>query len=44
MIINDADHDVEELVPEDLPGENPETISYIIGQVSLSKTGNKSSP
>lgn len=39
MVINDADHDVEELVPEDLPDETPETVRYLIGQLSLNRTG-----
>jgi hypothetical protein len=39
MVINDADHDVEELVPEDLPDETPETVRYLIGQIGLNKIG-----
>ncbi|KAH7353892.1 FAD linked oxidase [Plectosphaerella cucumerina] len=34
-VINDADHDVEELLPEDLPDETPETVRYIIAQMQL---------
>ncbi|KAG5775603.1 hypothetical protein H9Q73_010731 [Fusarium xylarioides] len=37
MVINDEDHDVEELVEEDFPEEAPETVQYIISQVKLSK-------
>jgi hypothetical protein len=37
MIINDNDHDVEELVEEDFPEEAPETVQYMISQVKLSK-------
>lgn len=39
MVINDADHDVEELVPEDMPDESQETILYLIGQLELNKKG-----
>ena len=39
MVINDADFDVEELVPEDIPDEDPETVRYLIGQMSLNMTG-----
>lgn len=39
MVINDADHDVEELVMEDLTDETPETAQYIISQMELSKAG-----
>jgi hypothetical protein len=38
-VINDADHDVEELLPEDLPDETPETVRYIIAQVQLCRLG-----
>jgi hypothetical protein len=37
MVINDEDHDVEELIEEDFPEEAPETVQYIISQVKLSK-------
>ncbi|KAF5651869.1 d-lactate dehydrogenase (cytochrome) [Fusarium sp. NRRL 25303] len=37
MVINDQDHDVEELVEEDFAEEAPETVHYIISQVKLSK-------
>lgn len=39
MVINDLDHDVEELVMEDLPDESPQTAQYIISQMELNKTG-----
>ena len=39
MVINDLDHDVEELVLEDLPDETPETAHYIIQQMELNKAG-----
>lgn len=39
MVINDLDHDVEDLVAEDLPGESPETVQYIISQMELNKAG-----
>lgn len=39
MVINDLDHDVEELVIEDLPDETPETAQYIISQMKLNKAG-----
>lgn len=42
MVINDLDHDVEELVAEDLPDESPETAQYIILQMELNKAGKKS--
>ncbi|KAI8653714.1 FAD-binding PCMH-type domain-containing protein [Fusarium sp. Ph1] len=38
MVINDLDHDVEELVMEDLSDETPETARYIISQMELNKT------
>ncbi|KAG7419140.1 Cutinase transcription factor 1 alpha [Fusarium oxysporum f. sp. rapae] len=37
MVINDEDHDVEELADDDFPEETPETAQYIIAQVKLSK-------
>ncbi|KAF5548519.1 d-lactate dehydrogenase (cytochrome) [Fusarium napiforme] len=37
MVINDEDHDVEELVEEDFPNEALERVQYIISQVKLSK-------
>ncbi|KAI1053265.1 hypothetical protein LB506_012308 [Fusarium annulatum] len=37
MVINDQDHDVEELVDQDFTEEAPETVQYIISQVKLSK-------
>ncbi|KAF4415227.1 Cutinase transcription factor 1 beta [Fusarium acutatum] len=37
MVINDEDHDVEELIEEDFPEEAPETVQYIVSQVKLSK-------
>ncbi|KAF4955661.1 hypothetical protein FGADI_4354 [Fusarium gaditjirri] len=37
MVINDMDHDVEELVKEDFPEEGVETVQYIISQVQLSR-------
>lgn len=43
MVINDADHNVEELVPEDLSDEPLETVRYLIGQIGLNKIG-KSTP
>lgn len=39
MVINDLDHDVEELVMDDLSDETPETARYIISQMELNKTG-----
>jgi hypothetical protein len=41
MVINDLDHDVEELVMEDLSDETPETARYIISQMELNKTGTR---
>ncbi|RSL78711.1 hypothetical protein CEP51_007952 [Fusarium floridanum] len=38
MVINDLDHDVEELVMADLSDETPETARYIISQMELNKT------
>ncbi|KAF9766003.1 hypothetical protein IL306_001624 [Fusarium sp. DS 682] len=38
MVINDQDHDVEELNEDDFPEENLETVQYIIAQMKLSKT------
>ncbi|KAL2674278.1 hypothetical protein Neosp_012729 [[Neocosmospora] mangrovei] len=38
MVINDLDHDVEELVMDDLSDETPETARYIISQMELNKT------
>lgn len=38
-VINDADHDVEELVPADLSDETPETVQYIIAQMQLCRLG-----
>ncbi|KAH6693448.1 hypothetical protein F5X68DRAFT_128632 [Plectosphaerella plurivora] len=37
-IVNDLDHDVEELVPDDLPDETPETVQYIIAQMQLCRS------
>ncbi|KAF5974136.1 cutinase transcription factor 1 beta [Fusarium coicis] len=37
MVINDEDHDVEELSEEDFTEEGPETVQYIVSQVKLSK-------
>ncbi|KAF5251004.1 hypothetical protein FANTH_3868 [Fusarium anthophilum] len=37
MVINDEDHDVEELIQGDFTEEAPETVQYIISQVKLSK-------
>ncbi|OQU98289.1 Fungal specific transcription factor domain-containing protein [Cladophialophora immunda] len=37
MVINDLDHDVEDLTIEDFPDESPETAQYIIAQASLNK-------
>ncbi|KAF5601767.1 d-lactate dehydrogenase (cytochrome) [Fusarium pseudocircinatum] len=37
MVINDQDHDVEELTQEDFSEEGPETVQYITSQVKLSK-------
>ncbi|KAM0329312.1 hypothetical protein ACHAQA_004617 [Verticillium albo-atrum] len=37
MVINDWDHDVEALLPEDLADETPETVRYIMAQVELNK-------
>ncbi|KAF5580589.1 cutinase transcription factor 1 beta [Fusarium subglutinans] len=39
MVINDEDHDVEELIQGDFTEEAPETVQYIISQVKLSKAG-----
>lgn len=39
MVINDEDHDVEELIEGDFPEEGPETVQYTISQVKLSKAG-----
>lgn len=41
MVINDLDHDVEDLVMEDLADETPETARYIISQMELNQTGTK---
>ncbi|KAF5976576.1 cutinase transcription factor 1 beta [Fusarium bulbicola] len=40
MVINDQDHDVEELIEQDFPEEAPETVQYTISQVKLSKAVN----
>ncbi|QGI62734.1 hypothetical protein CEK26_006693 [Fusarium fujikuroi] len=37
MVINDQDHDVEELIEQDFAEEAPEIVQYIISQVKLSK-------
>ncbi|KAF5671935.1 cutinase transcription factor 1 beta [Fusarium denticulatum] len=37
MVINDEDHDVEELTEQDFTEEGPETVQYIVSQVKLSK-------
>lgn len=42
MVINDLDHDVEELLIEDMPDDTPETAQYIISQIELNKAGEKS--
>ncbi|KAH7234530.1 fungal-specific transcription factor domain-containing protein [Fusarium solani] len=44
MVINDLDHDVEELVMEDLSDETPETARYIISQMEQSNRGGDTKP
>jgi hypothetical protein len=39
MVINDLDHDVEELSMEDFPDENLDTARYVILQVELNRAG-----
>lgn len=39
MIIHDCDCDVELLSEEDLKGESPETIAYVLAQARLSIAG-----
>lgn len=39
MVINDVDHDVEELTLEDFPDETLDTARYIILQVELNQAG-----
>lgn len=38
MIINDLDHDVENLTVDDFQGESAETARYLVAQASLNKT------
>lgn len=38
MVINDLDHDVEELKPGDFLDESPETANYMIAQATLNQT------
>lgn len=44
MVINDLDHDVEDLTMEDFPDESPETARYMIAQVGLNQAGKSTSP
>ena len=39
MVINDLDHDVEELLMEDMPDDTPDTAQYILSQIELNKAG-----